>query len=70
MISGVAVTSAGTYIVAAFLAGFSERYFLRFVERGMRATRTAATAKRRGTAAASRRPERRGRRRATRSTDA
>jgi hypothetical protein len=34
VISGVAVTSAGTYIVAAFLAGFSERYFLRFVERG------------------------------------
>lgn len=35
VISGVAVTSAGTYIVAAFLAGFSERYFLRFVERGI-----------------------------------
>ena len=35
VISGVAVTSAGTYVVAAFLAGFSERYFLRFVERGI-----------------------------------
>jgi hypothetical protein len=35
VISGVAITSAGTYVVAAFLAGFSERYFLRFVDRGM-----------------------------------
>ena len=35
VISGVAVTSAGTYVVAAFLAGFSERYFLRFVDRGI-----------------------------------
>ena len=32
LISGVAVTSAGTYVVAAFLAGFSERYFLRIVD--------------------------------------
>jgi hypothetical protein len=37
LISGVAVTSAGTYVVAAFLAGFSERYFLRFVDRGTEA---------------------------------
>jgi len=38
VISGVAITSAGTYVVAAFLAGFSERYFLRFVDRGFEAT--------------------------------
>ncbi len=29
VVSGVEVTSAGTYVVAAFAAGFSERYFLR-----------------------------------------
>ena len=29
VVSGVTITSAGIYIVAAFLAGFSERYFLR-----------------------------------------
>ena len=28
VISGVEVTSAGTYVVLAFVAGFSERYFL------------------------------------------
>jgi hypothetical protein len=33
LISGVAITNAGTYIVAAFLAGFSERYFLRVLDR-------------------------------------
>jgi len=32
VISGVEVTSAGVYIVAAFGAGFSERYFLRIVQ--------------------------------------
>jgi len=40
VISGVAITSAGTYVVAAFLAGFSERYFLRFLDRASEATET------------------------------
>jgi hypothetical protein len=35
VINGVSVTSAGPYIVAAFLAGFSERYFLRVIEAGV-----------------------------------
>ncbi|MGZ0149007.1 hypothetical protein ACXJJ3_18175 [Kribbella sp. WER1] len=30
-INGIKITSGGTYVVAAFLAGFSERYFLRFL---------------------------------------
>ena len=38
VISGIAITSAGTYVVAAFLAGFSERYFLRFLDRASEAT--------------------------------
>ena len=29
VVSGVEVTNAGVYVVAAFMAGFSERYFLR-----------------------------------------
>jgi hypothetical protein len=35
VINGVSVTSAGPYIVAAFLAGFSERFFLRVIEAGV-----------------------------------
>jgi hypothetical protein len=35
VINGVSVTSAGPYVVAAFLAGFSERYFLRVIEAGV-----------------------------------
>ncbi len=31
VVSGVAVTSAGIYVVLAFVAGFSERYFLRVI---------------------------------------
>jgi len=31
LISGVQVTTTGVYIVAAFVAGFSERYFLKFL---------------------------------------
>jgi hypothetical protein len=40
VIAGVAITTAGTYVVAAFLAGFSERYFLRFLDRASEATQT------------------------------
>jgi len=38
VISGIAITSAGTYVVAAFLAGFSERYFLRILDKAGEAT--------------------------------
>ena len=38
VISGVAITTPGTYVVAAFLAGFSERYFLRFLDKAGEAT--------------------------------
>ena len=38
VISGVAVQSGGVYVVAAFLCGFSERYFLRILRTGERRT--------------------------------
>ena len=41
VISGVAITTAGTYVVAAFLAGFSERYFLRFLDKAAEPTETS-----------------------------
>jgi hypothetical protein len=41
VISGVAITTAGTYVVAAFLAGFSERYFLRVLDKAGESTETS-----------------------------
>jgi hypothetical protein len=41
VVSGVEVTNAGVYVVAAFMAGFSERYFLRVLREQDRAAMEA-----------------------------
>ena len=41
VVSGVEVTNAGVYVVAAFMAGFSERYFLRVLHEQDRAAMEA-----------------------------
>jgi hypothetical protein len=48
VISGVAITTAGTYVVAAFLAGFSERYFLRFLDKAADSTGTSRESEKSG----------------------
>ncbi|TIC89178.1 hypothetical protein E8D34_01380 [Nocardioides sp. GY 10113] len=37
VVNGVGITTPGPYIVAAFLVGFSERYFLSFLDRSLEA---------------------------------